>query len=123
MIRCYRSTYEGCGSVPLFTSSIGDSELIVHFQEVYARFFPNCYYKKQGIQLNLLSYTPMNQGTICAKVYPEGIQPIRGNDCRLCLLSDPHLAFKFKVLSFNLFLHLSRSHSVSMRSVTYTEEI
>ena len=40
-----------------------------------------------------------------------------------CFLSDPHLAFKFKILSFNLFLHLSRSHSVSMRSVTYTVEI
>ena len=28
---------------------------------------------KQGIQSNLPSYRPMNQGTICAKVYPEGV--------------------------------------------------
>ena len=66
----------------------------------------------------------MNQGPICVKVYPEGIQPIKGNNCGLIPeISDPHLAFKFKTLSFNLFLHLSRSHSVSMRSVTYTVEI
>ena len=25
----------------------------------------------------------MNQGPICAKVYPEGIQPIKGNNCGL----------------------------------------
>ena len=82
MIRRYRSTCEGCALVPLVTSSIGDSELIIHFQEAYARLFPNCY-NKQGIQSNLPSYTPMNQGTICAKVYPGGIQPIKGNNCRL----------------------------------------
>ena len=29
------------------------------------------------------SYTPMHQGTICAKVYPEGIQSIKGNNCGL----------------------------------------
>ena len=63
----YRSTY-------LVTSSIGDSELIIHFQEAYARLFPNCY-NKQGIQSNFPSYTPMNQGTICAKVYLEGLGP------------------------------------------------
>ena len=78
VIRRYRSTYEGCALVPLVTSSIEDSELIIHFQEAYARLFP-----KQGIQSNLPSYTPMNQGTICAKVYPEGIQPIKGNNCGL----------------------------------------
>ena len=33
VIRRYRSTYEGCDLVPLVTSSIGDSELIIHFQE------------------------------------------------------------------------------------------
>ena len=33
VIRRYRSTYEGCYLVPLVTSSIGDSELIIHFQE------------------------------------------------------------------------------------------
>ena len=82
VIRRYRSTCEGCALVPLVTSSIGDSELIIHFQEAYARLFSNCY-NKQGIQSNLPSYTPMDQGTICAKVYPEGIQPIRGNNCGL----------------------------------------
>ena len=82
VIHCYRSTYEGCELVPVVTSSIGDSELIIHFQEAYARLFLNCY-NKQGIQSNLPSYTPMNQGTICAKVYPEGIQPIKGNNCGL----------------------------------------
>ena len=46
--RC-RSTYEGCDSVPLVTSSVGDSELIIHFQEAYAKLFSNCY-NKQGIQ-------------------------------------------------------------------------
>ena len=81
VIRRYRSTCEGCALVPLVTSSMGDSELIIHFQEVYARLFPNCY-NKQGIQSNLPSYIPMNQGTICAKVYPEGIQPFKGNNCR-----------------------------------------
>ena len=30
---CRYSTYEGCDLVPLVTSSIGDSELIIHFQE------------------------------------------------------------------------------------------
>ena len=70
VIRRYRSTYEGCDLVPLVTSSIGDSEeVIIHFQEAYARLFPNCS-NKQGIQSNLPSYTPMNQGTICAKEYP-----------------------------------------------------
>ena len=68
--------------VPLVTSSIGDSELIIHFQEAKAMLFPNCY-NKQGIQSNLPSYTPMNQGPIFAKVYPEGIQPLKGNNCGL----------------------------------------
>ena len=85
MIRRYRSTYEGCALVPLVTSSIGDSELIIHFQEAYARFFPNCY-NKQGIQSNLPSYRPINQGTICAKVHPEGIQPIMGSNFGLILI-------------------------------------
>ena len=71
VIRRYKSTCEGCALVPLVTSSIRDSELIIHFQEAYASLFPNCY-NKQGIQSNLPSYTPMNQGTICAEVYPEG---------------------------------------------------
>ena len=47
--RRYRSTYEGSDLVPLVTSSIWDSELIIHFQEAYARLFLNCY-NKQGIQ-------------------------------------------------------------------------
>ena len=66
VIRRYRSTYEGCALVPLVTSSIWDSVLIIHFQEAYERLFPNCY-NKQGTQSNLPSYRPMNQGTICAK--------------------------------------------------------
>ena len=77
--RC-RSIYEGCDLVPLVTSSVGDSGLVIHFQEAYARLFSNCY-NKQGIQSNLPSYRPMNQGTICAKVYPEGVQPVKGNNC------------------------------------------
>ena len=77
-----RNTYEGCDLVPLNTSSIGDSEQIIHFQEAYARLFLHCY-NKQGIQSNLHSYTPMNQGTICEKVYLEGIQQIKGNNCGL----------------------------------------
>ena len=60
VIRRYSSTYEGCDLVPLVTSSIGDSELIIHFQEAYARLYPNCY-NKQGIQSNLPSHTSMNQ--------------------------------------------------------------
>ena len=76
--RC-RSTYEGCYLVPLVTSSFGDSELLTHFQEAYARLFPHCY-NKQGIQSDLRSYTPVNQGATCSKVYPEGIQPSKGNN-------------------------------------------
>ena len=76
VIRCCKSTYELCDLVPLVTSSIRDSELIIHFEEAYARLFSNCF-NKQGIQSNLPSYTPMNQRTFCAKVYPEGIQPIK----------------------------------------------
>ena len=68
--------------ISLVTSSIGDSELIIHFQEACARLFSNCY-NKQSIQSNLPFYRPMNQGTICAKVYPEGVQPIKGNNCGL----------------------------------------
>ena len=30
----------------------------------------------------------MNQGPICAKVYPEGIQPIKGNNCGLIPLGQ-----------------------------------
>ena len=79
--RC-RSTYEGCDLVLLVTSSIGDPELMIHFQEAYARLFSNCH-NKQGIQSNLPSYRPMNQGTICVKVYPEGVQPVKENNCGL----------------------------------------
>ena len=70
VIRRYKSTYIGCDLVPLTTFSIGDSELIINLQEAYVRLFPNCY-NKEGIQSNLPSYAPMNQGTICARVYPE----------------------------------------------------
>ena len=68
--------------VRLVTSSIVDSELNIHFQEAYARLFSNCY-NKQGIQSNLPSYRPMNQRTIYAKVYTEGVQPIKENNCGL----------------------------------------
>ena len=57
------------------------SELVILY-EPYAMLFSNCY-NQQGIQSNLPSYRPMNQGTIFAKVYPEGVQPIKGNNCRL----------------------------------------
>ena len=80
VICCCRSTYEGADLVPLVTSSAGDSELIIHFQEAYARLFLKCF-NKQGIQSNLPSYRPMNQGTIFPKVYPEGVQPVKGNNC------------------------------------------
>ena len=66
--------------VPLGTSSVDDSKLIIHFQEVHARLLSHCY-DKQDIQSKLSSYRPMNQRTICAKVYPEGVQPIKGNNC------------------------------------------
>ena len=79
--RC-RSTYEGCNLVPLFIYSVGDSEVIIHFQEAYARLFSNCY-NKQGIQSNLPSYRQIYLETICAKVYHEGVQPIKGNNCGL----------------------------------------
>ena len=39
--RC-RSTYERCDLVPLVTSSVGDSELIIHFLEAYARLSSHC---------------------------------------------------------------------------------
>ena len=58
----YKSTYEGCDLVPLVTYGIGDSELIIHFQEAYERLFSNCY-NKQAIQSNMPSYRLMNQGT------------------------------------------------------------
>ena len=83
--RC-KSPHEECDLVPLVTFSVGDSELIILFQEAYARLFSNCY-NKQGIQSNMSSYRPMNQGTICAKVYPESVQPIKRNNCGLVLVA------------------------------------
>ena len=54
--------------VTLVTSSTGDSELIIHFQQACARLFPNCY-NKQGIQSNLPSYTPNEPGNyLCESV-------------------------------------------------------
>ena len=41
----------------------------------------------------------MNQGTICAKVYPEGIQPIKGNNCGLIPLSVLDL-YQYTILFF-----------------------
>ena len=121
VIRRYRSTYEGCDLVPLVTSSIGDSELIIYFQEASARLFPNCY-NKQGIQSHLPFYTPMNQGPICAKVYPEGIQPIRGNNCGLipfrCSMARTRFAliWYFRMVANNAASHtLSNSFQKSMK--------
>ena len=88
------------------TSSIGDSELILHFQKAYTRLFLNCY-NKQGIQSNLPSYRPMNQGTICAKVYPEVVQPIKGSDCGLIpslLLTMIGYTFRRRSFSFSVML-------------------
>ena len=81
--RC-RSTYEGCGLIFVVTSSVGDSELTIEFQEACVSFFSNCY-NKQDIHSNLPSYRPMNHGTVLAKVYPENVQPIKENNCRLFL--------------------------------------
>ena len=103
-----RSTYEGCDLVPLNTSSIGDSELIIHFQEAYARLFLHCY-NKQGIQSNLHSYTTMNQGTICEKVYLEGIQQIKGNNCGLIPVQSvsegfpTHFCLQLKVICYTAY--------------------
>ena len=99
MICRWRSTYEGCALVPPVTSSVGDFELIRHFQEKYATLFSNCY-NKQGIQSNLPSYRPMNQGTICAKVYPEGVQPVKGNNCGL-IPSRDLFVWKYILKVFN----------------------
>ena len=88
------------------TSSIGDSELILHFQKAYTRLFSKCY-NKQGIQSNLPSYRPMNQGTICAKVYPDAVQPIKGNDCGLIstrLLTMIRYTFRRRSFSFSVML-------------------
>ena len=52
--RC-RSTHEGYDLVPLVTSSIGDSEPIIHFQEAYVRLFSNCYNKQVFSQTCLLT--------------------------------------------------------------------
>ena len=41
----------------------------------------------------------MNQGPNCAKVYPEGIQPIKGNKCGLMILHGPSMfAVKAKII-------------------------
>ena len=77
---------------PLVTSSDGDSELTIHFQETYARLFSNCC-NKQDIQSNLPSYRPMNQGTICAKVHYESLQPIKGSICGLIPESSGRSSF------------------------------
>ena len=61
----------------LVTSSIGNSEVIIHVHVAYARLFSYCY-NKQGIQSNLPSHSPMNKGTIYVKVYSEGVQQIKG---------------------------------------------
>ena len=124
VIRRYRSTYERCNLLPLVTSSIGDSEFIIHFQEAYAGLFPNCY-NKQGIQSNLPSYTPMNQGTICAKVYPEGIQPMKGNNCGLIptvLMRNRPFHFSSCLTSFNRWLLAVTSYHGCCKVVIFTDK-
>ena len=80
VIRRYRSTYEGCALFPLVTYSIGDSELIIHFQEAYARLFPNCY-NKQGIQSNLHTFLhtnePGNYEGVSKSFEPQAFSPFR----------------------------------------------
>ena len=56
VIRRFRSTCEGCALVPLVTSSIGDSELIIHFQEAYARLFPTAITSRVFSQTCLLTH-------------------------------------------------------------------
>ena len=83
---------------PLVTSSFGDSEQIIHFQEAYARLFLNCY-NKQDIHSNFLQANePGNY--LCESIYPEGVPPNKGNNCGLipsisirgcvCSLSAPY---------------------------------
>ena len=67
-------------------------------------------------------YKPINRGTICVKVFPEVIQPVKGNNCGLIPIR-PSFGFRIQTLPFNLFLHLSRTYSGNMRSVTYTVKI
>ena len=56
VIRRYRSTYERCDLVPLVTSSIGDSELIIHFQEAKARLFQIAITSRVFSQICLLTH-------------------------------------------------------------------
>ena len=95
--------------VPLVTSSVGDSAVIIHFQEAYARLFSNCY-NKHGIQSNLPSYRPMNQGTICAKVDLEGVQPVKGNNCGLIPPSVTYTDLRILHRTLVSFLHRVTSH-------------
>ena len=56
--RCM-STYDGCSSAPLVTASVRDSELIIHFQEAYAKFFQFAITSRISSQTGL----PRNQST------------------------------------------------------------
>ena len=42
----------------------------------------------------------MNQGTICAKVYPEGVQPIKENNCGPIPLRPDFSSNLVRVLAF-----------------------
>ena len=54
----------------------------------------------------------MNQGPICAKVYPEGIQPIKGNNCGLI----PYVFIKqYRKLSLNYLCYPFLSGALPMR--------
>ena len=58
VIRRYRSTYEECDLVPLGTSSIGDAELIIHFQETYTvwpKIIENCIFHNMFITVALVN--------------------------------------------------------------------
>ena len=61
-------------------------------------------------------------GTICKKVFPEVIPPIKGYNCGLIPI---RLLFGRRSQNFalNLFLHLSRTYIGSMRLITYTVKI
>ena len=57
----------------------------------------------------------MNQGPICAKVYPQGIQPIKGNNCGLI----PEGCFQRSGLIYSL-CFLSIFEESQFKSVSFT---
>ena len=77
----YRCRSEKYDSVPVVTSSVEDSELIIHFQETYAKFFSVCCTEEAEYSVKLVffkNHTPgLNQETVCVKVYPEVFNLLR----------------------------------------------